>query len=87
MDTDTILSFLGEASRNQVVHSGFFFTLAALLHAKQVRKEIATQFSTISLALNNVADALKQDLVKHSERLDRVEKDVGTIKDSLKIIK
>lgn len=79
-----VTEFLNEANRNQVFHYGFLFLIAAFIHAKQVRKEIALQFTAVSAALNNVADALKQDLAKHSQRLDTIEKEVTIIKDVLK---
>lgn len=77
---EAVLEFLRDADRVTVVHYGFLFLVAAFIHAKQVRKEIALQFTAVSAALNNVADALKQDLAKHSQRLDNIEKDVTVIK-------
>lgn len=79
-----IVEFLDPLSRMQVVHYGFLFLLAAFIHARQVRREIALQFTMVSAALNNVAKALTEDLAQHSERLDKIEKDVTIIKGALK---
>lgn len=73
------IKFMGEAVSSQVAQSGFFFTLAAWLHAGRVKKEISEQFSILTAALNNVAAALKQDLAIHSGRLDNVESGIKII--------
>lgn len=82
---DWILDYLKEPDRLQVIHYGGLFLLAAFMHARQVRKEIQLQFVAVSAALNNVADALKQDLKSHSTRLDNIENDVKLIKTKLKV--
>ncbi len=79
MDLTGLSSFLSEAANHQVVQSGFLFTMAAFIHASQVKKEIATQFTTLTASIDRLAHAMET----HSVRLDNVEKDVGTIKQTL----
>lgn len=80
---NVMLSFLSEAAHHQVVQSGFLFTLAAFIHAGRVKKEIATQFSALTASIDKLVEVMKT----HSERLDNVEKEVGTIKQTLNIQK
>lgn len=73
VEPEVAMKLVGEAAASQIAQAGFFFTLAAMLHARQVRKEIANQFGILTGAINNVATALKKDLESHAERLDKVE--------------
>lgn len=59
-------------TENKIAQAGFFFTMAAWIHAGRVKKEIASQFSIVTDAINNVASALRSDLAAHGQRLDHV---------------
>ena len=76
-----ITDLLSDLSQAQVLHYGFFFTLAALIHASQVRKEIKIQFSGLTTSIDN----LTASMAKHSSRLDSVEDDVKVIKEKVGI--
>ena len=71
---DYVVSFLSETAASKVAQYGFFFTLAAWIHAGRVKKEISNQFSPLTEAINNVASTLKDDLAMQAERLDTMEK-------------
>lgn len=81
VDPELVKSFLSETAQSQIAQAGFFFTLAAWLHAGRVKKEIARNFEALTNALNSVALALRKDLdghreilANHSIRLDNLEK-------------
>lgn len=73
MDVVKIQELLGQAMNHQVTQFGLAFVIAAMIHAQQVRKEIAAQMASVVLSINEVAKALKDDLGKQSERLNGVE--------------
>lgn len=79
LDFEKLMAILNEASQAQVVHYGFFFTLATLIHARQVRYEIRTQFTLLTASIDN----LSRSLDTHATRLDKVEEDVKIIKNKL----
>lgn len=79
MDLEKLMGLFGEAATSQVVHYGGFFTLAAFIHAKQVRAEIKNQFSLLMSSIDNLSRAL----ASHASRLDTVEQDVKIIKNKL----
>ena len=79
MDIEKLLGILNEVGQAQVVHYGFFFTLAALIHARQVKMEIRNQFTLLTASIDN----LSRSLDGHATRLDKVEEDVKLIKDKL----
>jgi hypothetical protein len=62
-----------EVAQNQIAQAGFFFTFAAIIHSRAVKKEISAQFSILTTAINGVATALRQDLAGQSNRVDKVE--------------
>lgn len=80
MDYEKMMAILSEGAQAQVVHYGFFFTLAALIHARQVRVEIRNQFTLLTASIDN----LSKSLDGHATRLDKVEQDVKIIKSKLK---
>lgn len=57
----------------QVTQFGVAFTLAALVHARQVRKEIALQMTNISESIDNLGKALREDLKAQNIRLINIE--------------
>lgn len=78
-ETETLLNFLSEASRNQITQAGFFFTMAAWLHSGRVKKEIKENFKGLTDSIDNVAKAFKEDLKAHSERLDNLSRRVHSL--------
>lgn len=83
IDQEVIRSFLGEAASNQITQAGFFFTLAAWLHSGRVKKEIKSNFASLTEALNNLADSLREDLKNHSSRLDNLTSRVQNIETNI----
>ena len=61
-----------EATQNQITQAGFFFTLAAWLHAGRVKKEIRENFDSLTTAIDKVALAFRDDLKAHAARLDNL---------------
>ena len=72
-------SFLGMAFSQQVTQFGLAFGFAALIHAHQVKKEIAAQMGSIVKSIDDVARALREDLSKQSNRLEKVEDGVNKL--------
>lgn len=81
MDPELIKNFLSETAQSQIAQAGFFFTMAAWLHAGRVKKEIAKNFTALTTAIDGVAQALRRDLdgqrkilENHATRLENLEK-------------
>lgn len=70
---ELLLSVLSQVFHNQIAQAGFFFTLAAWIHGKQVRNEIKAQLSPIAKALEELGVNIKNDMDKHNERLEKLE--------------
>ncbi len=79
LDPDTVARYAGEIATSQIAHAGFFFTLAAWIHANTVKKEIATQFNSVTEAINNVAIALRLDLSAQGDRIGGLETGLGKL--------
>ncbi len=69
LDPNTIVQHMSMVAQSQIAQTGFFFTLAAWLHAGRVKKEIKESFTSLTLALNDLSAALRQELKIHSEEL------------------
>lgn len=89
---ETINTIFGNAFSHQVVQFGTAFMIAAWMHAKQVRKEIALQtgltrdessahMDKITTSIDNVAKVLRQDLSKQGERIDNIENGISSLND------
>lgn len=70
---DHAQNILGAAFSHQATQFGLAFTLAALIHARQVRSEIAKQMSSVVESIDKVAKAIRDDLAKQSARIEMVE--------------
>lgn len=79
-DPQLFVNFLGESAQNEIVRAGFFFTLAAWIHARQVKKEIANQVEPMTAAVNSVAVALREDLKSHTTQLNKLTDVVSEMK-------
>lgn len=82
---EIVSKFLGEAASNQIVQAGFFFTVAAWLHSGQVKSEIRANFQSLTDAINNVAESLRDDLKKHSEELVKLSMRVQNVENNLNL--
>lgn len=68
----SMVHMLGEAAQSQVAQAGFFFTIASLIHSGRMKKEIRANFEGLNNAIDRVSFALREDLQKHGERLDKL---------------
>lgn len=72
MSTEMLQSFvevMGEASRSQVAQAGFFFTIASLIHSGRMKKEIRANFEALTISIDRVSLALREDLRNHDHKL------------------
>ncbi len=83
LDFDSLPNLLSTAMGSQVTQFGIAFAIAAFIHAGRMKKEIASQMSQVVGAVNNLAQALRQDLSSQSDRISKVELDVATIKGTI----
>ncbi len=79
-DSSSISNILSQASQNELVRYGFFFALAAWIHAGRVKKEIKLNFVALTSAIQELGGALRADLeshrkilAEHGQRLDTLE--------------
>lgn len=73
LDINAISDFLSSALSHQVTQFTIAFTIAAWIHSGRVRKEIASQMSRATDAINNLSTALRSDLNNHAQRISAVE--------------
>lgn len=76
---DVVMPLVGQIMQQQVTQFGIAFSLAAWIHSGRVKKEIASQLNGIRTAVNDLAAALRQDLVAQSERISKIETRVSRI--------
>lgn len=79
VDPDKALSLLNAALSHEVTQFSLAFGLAALIHAHQVKKEIANQMSQITEAVRDVAKTLREDLAEQSRRIGFIEDGVNQL--------
>lgn len=79
MDVDTLMGLVGPAIKNQVFVFSIAFILAARLHAKEVRKEIAISMKTIADSIDNVRIALENELKAQTSRIDKMDGRVSAL--------
>lgn len=84
VDAETVVNLLKESTQNQITQAGFFFTLAAWLHAGRVKKEIKENFNSLKESIDNLGLAFKKDLKAHNDRLDNLSERVETLEVSRK---
>lgn len=86
LDPELVHKFFSETSQNQIAQAGFFFTIAAWLHSGRVKKEIKANFEALTTAIEKVADAFREDLQRHADRLDNISTRVTTLEEKIIII-
>ncbi len=79
LSPEQLQAVLGQAFSSEVFKFSCAFSLAAMIHAKQVRKEIGIQFTGAITAINDLTSVLRQDLEKQSKRIGMIEAAVGKI--------
>jgi len=73
---DLIKNLFGEAASGQFMRTCSIFALAAFIHARQVRKEIRTQFDLLVTVLRQDLDAQQKMLGILSGRIDKLEQHI-----------
>lgn len=68
---DHLLNMLSLAAQNEITRYGFLFAVAAFLHSGRVKKEIRENFVGLKNAIDGVSMALRDDLKKHGDRLEK----------------
>lgn len=68
-DPNMLVQHMSVIAQSQIAQAGFFFTLAAWLHAGRVKKEIKDSFSTLITAMTDLGDALRKELKIHADQL------------------
>ena len=86
LDVDLIKQIAGTSFAQQFTIWTTSLGIASWIHSGRVKKEMASQLSSITLAINSLASALKEELASHSERLELVTKEVSILKDRVKKI-
>lgn len=76
-DPETVSRMLRGAWEHEFFRMTAAFTLAAWMHRNWVRKDMGEHFSTITAAINNVANKLSDDLQAHGQRIDKLENSVN----------
>jgi len=79
IDRAKVMTLFSDTASNQIAQAGFFFSVAAWLHSGRVKKEIRVNFVALTMAINQVADAFKEDLKRHGDRIDNLSFRVQTL--------
>ncbi len=94
LDFDRIVDFIGGALSHQITIDTIAFGVAAWIHSGRVKKEIASQFSQITLhmqsgidSINMVATVLRNDLQLQSEMTGSLRADVTDLRGDVNEIK
>ncbi len=62
------------------------FTIAAQLHRRWVKKDVAEAFGKLEAAINNVAKTVSQDFAAHTKRLESIENGVAGLDSRVKVL-
>lgn len=73
LSLEMIKTLLSEAAQNELARTCGIFGFAALIHSKQVRKEIKAQFGLLVSVLREDLEAQKSVLGKLTDRVDNIE--------------
>lgn len=73
---ELLKNIFGEAASRQFMQTCSIFALAAFVHARQVRKEIRTQFEIIATVLRQDLDAQQKMFGLLSGRVDKLEEHI-----------
>lgn len=79
MNPEILADLLGNAVQSQVAQFGIAFSLAAWIHARQVKKEIAYHLEGIRAAIVELGRDLRRDMALQSERIGKLEERVDKI--------
>lgn len=71
---ESFIQHLSMIAQNQIAQAGFFFTLAAWLHAGRVKSEIRSAFSSLTESIDSLGATLSQQLQDHATKLSDHEK-------------
>ncbi len=80
VDPEHLVELVDDGLRHQIVQFTVAFGIAAWIHSGRTKKEIAKQFAPLILAVNNVADTLRKDLVAQKELIGVLTKNVQDLK-------
>lgn len=80
---ESSFKMLSEASQSEFAKNCFIFSLAAAVHSGRVKKEIRSAVETLThsltLSIEKVAEAFRDDLKNHSEKLDNLASRVASL--------
>lgn len=84
---ESLIKHVSVAGQSQFARDCFIFSLAAVLHAGRMKKEIRSNFESLTVSIDKVAIAFHEDLKSHSERQEKafseVHEDLRTYGDKL----
>lgn len=86
IDPTAFEGHLSATMAHDVTKFGLVFSLAAWIHSSRVKKEIASQTQNIVASIDNVAVALRDDLMKQGNRIGQVESGMAELKTTVKKI-
>lgn len=69
IDPSHILTWVSEAASNQITQAGTYFLIAAWIHSGRVKKEIKSNFASLTAAIDNVSKTFQDDLKEHRDIL------------------
>ena len=85
IETEAVKHFLSEAMQNELTKTMLIFGLASWIHSSRVRKEIRENFTSLTSAINDVADAFKKDLEEQRKVTDNLISRVQTLEDKSQV--
>lgn len=69
INPQAFMQHASDIANNQIAQAGFFFTLAAFIHAGRVKTEIRAAFSSLTDSINSLGTTLSQQLKNHESML------------------
>lgn len=80
---ESALKIFTNSSKSEFAKNCFIFSLAAAIHAGRVKKEIRVAVETLTqsltISIDKVAEAFREDLKSHSQRLDNLASRVASL--------
>lgn len=69
---ESVVKNLSDASQTEFAKNCTMFALAAWIHSGRLKKEVRSNFASLSLSIDKVAEAFHADLESHKKILDNL---------------
>jgi hypothetical protein len=79
IDPVSFMQHASDVANNQIAQAGFFFMLAAFIHAGRVKAEIKNAFVSLTGSIDALGATLSNQLEDHANKLSDHEKKLASL--------